>query len=190
MSPEARARQTIDALLTAAGWHVCDVASANIRAATGVAIREFPLNAGHGFADYLLYVNGKACGVISVIYRLIKFGEEFIVQRLRGNPLDKNARVVICNIQRMFTMLKGKDLPIDADEECADGAEALFKDSEPTGYSPAIPIESFDIVITEEAHRSIEYGHAQAVADGINVNYDVYRITTEVTEQGAKVDKG
>lgn len=92
MSPEARARQTVDALLTAAGWHVCDVASANLRAATGVAIREFPLNAGHGFADYLLYVNGKACGVISVI----KFGEEFIVQRLRGNPLDKNARVVDC----------------------------------------------------------------------------------------------
>ncbi|MDZ4126567.1 MAG: restriction endonuclease subunit R, partial [Hydrogenophaga sp.] len=64
MTPEARARQTIDALLTAAGWHVCDVASANMYAATGVAIREFPLNPGHGFADYLLYVNGKACGVI------------------------------------------------------------------------------------------------------------------------------
>ena len=44
MTPEARARQTIDALLTAAGWHVCDVASANLRAATGVAIREFPLD--------------------------------------------------------------------------------------------------------------------------------------------------
>lgn len=29
MSPEARARQTIDALLTAAGWHVCDVANTN-----------------------------------------------------------------------------------------------------------------------------------------------------------------
>jgi len=68
MTPEARARQTIDALLTAAGWHVCDVASANLRAGNGdvkgVAIREFPLDAGHGFADYLLYVNGKACGVI------------------------------------------------------------------------------------------------------------------------------
>ena len=37
---------------------------ANIHAATGVAIREFPLNNGFGFADYLLYVNGKACGVI------------------------------------------------------------------------------------------------------------------------------
>ena len=64
MTPEARARQTIDALLTAAGWLVCDVASANLRAATGVAIREFPLDASHGFADYLLYINGKACGVI------------------------------------------------------------------------------------------------------------------------------
>lgn len=29
-----------------------------------MAIREFPLLPGHGFADYLLYVNGKACGVI------------------------------------------------------------------------------------------------------------------------------
>lgn len=37
MTPEARARQTIDTLLTQAGWLVCDVASANIRAATGVA---------------------------------------------------------------------------------------------------------------------------------------------------------
>ena len=68
MTPEARARQTIDALLTAAGWHVCNVANANLRAGSGdvkgVAICEFPLEAGHGFADYLLYVNGKAYGVI------------------------------------------------------------------------------------------------------------------------------
>ena len=28
MTPEARARQTIDALLVAAGWHVCNVAGA------------------------------------------------------------------------------------------------------------------------------------------------------------------
>src|SRR3990167_11014890 len=43
MTPEAKARQTIDALLTAAGWHVCNVADANLHAAVGVAIREFPL---------------------------------------------------------------------------------------------------------------------------------------------------
>jgi type I restriction enzyme R subunit len=31
----------------------------------------------------------------------------------------------------------------------------------------------------------MEYGHEQAVADGVNVNYDVYRIRTEVTEAGS-----
>ncbi len=33
----------------------------------------------------------------------------------------------------------------------------------------------------------MEYGHPQAVADGVNVNYDVYRIRTQVSEQGAQV---
>jgi type I site-specific restriction endonuclease len=64
MTPEQKARVNIDALLVQAGWHVCHVANANIHASVGVAIREFPLNNGFGFADYLLYVNGKACGVI------------------------------------------------------------------------------------------------------------------------------
>ena len=64
MTPEQKAIVSIDALLVAAGWHVCNVANANIDASTGVAIREFPLNNGFGFADYLLYVNGKACSVI------------------------------------------------------------------------------------------------------------------------------
>ena len=62
--PEAAARETIDHLLSAAGWVVCDAADANITGHRGVAIREFPLKRGHGFADYLLYVDGKAAGVI------------------------------------------------------------------------------------------------------------------------------
>jgi type I restriction enzyme R subunit len=64
MSPEAIARQTIDQLLAAAGWHLCNMVHANIHAARGVALREFPLNPGYGFADYLLYIDGKAAGVI------------------------------------------------------------------------------------------------------------------------------
>lgn len=64
MTPEQKARVSIDTLLAAAGWHVCTVFRANLHAATGVAICEFPLNNGFGFADYRLYVNGKACGVI------------------------------------------------------------------------------------------------------------------------------
>jgi type I restriction enzyme, R subunit len=59
MTPEARARQTIDALLMQAGWQVCNMSDANISAARGVAVREFPLNAGYGFADYLLYIDGS-----------------------------------------------------------------------------------------------------------------------------------
>ena len=433
MTPEQKARVSIDALLVAAGWHVCNVADANIHASAGVAIREFPLNNGFGFADYLLYVNGKACGVIeakkegatltgvevqsaryaqglpaslpawvrplpfsyestgiethftqgldpqpraravfafhrpetlanwlqdlpggsgqpgwqtsaavhtgtatpgtaddaspgfgpgaapgvaptflarlqtlpplieaglwpaqiiairnlenslkankpraliqmatgsgktftsiSFIYRLIKFagarrvlflvdrgnlgrqtkkefdqysspynnykfGEEYIVQHLQSNQLDLTARVTICTIQRLFSMLKGRELAPEDDEQSVDGLGNLFRQPEPIAYNPAFPIETFDIIVTDEAHRSIynlwrqvleyfdayligltatpskqtfgffnqnlvmEYGHQQAVADGVNVNYDVYRIRTRVSEQGSQVEAG
>lgn len=405
-NPEQQAREEIDRLLIAAGWHVCDANAANIHASRGVAIREFPLP-GHGFADYLLYVDGKAAGVIeakkqgvtlsgvetqsdkytkglpdglprwhnplpfsyqstgvetrftngldpepkargvfafhkpdiladwlgsaldkaaepatayapegktflgklrhmppliedglwpaqvkaiqnlevslkenrpraliqmatgsgktftsiSFIYRLIKFAgakrilflvdrgnladqtlkefqqyaspynnfkftEEYIVQRLQGNSIDWPARVCICTIQRMYSMLKGKDLPEDLEEESVDKLSGLFKQPEPLDYNPAIPIESFDIIVTDECHRSIynlwaqvleyfdayligltatpskqtfgffhqnlvmEYNHEMAVADGVNVNYDVYRIRTKITEAGSKVEAG
>jgi type I restriction enzyme R subunit len=55
MTPEALALIHIDQLLQAAGWQVRDLKQANRDATTGVAIREFPLNPGHGEADYLLY---------------------------------------------------------------------------------------------------------------------------------------
>ena len=87
-------------------------------------------------------------------------------------------------------------------------------------YNPAVPIETFDIIITDECHRSIynkwrgvleyfdafiigltatpnkqtfgffnrnlvmEYGHERAVADGVNVDYQVYVIRTEITDAG------
>src|SRR5207249_4681232 len=79
-------------------------------------------------------------------YNNYKFSEEYIVQRLTSNTLDTTARVCISTIQRLYSMLKGKDLA-EEDEE-------------------------------------------QAVADGVNVNYDVYRIKTEITEGGSKVDAG
>ena len=36
----------------------------NVHATRGVAVREFPLRSGHGTADYLLYVDGRAAGVV------------------------------------------------------------------------------------------------------------------------------
>lgn len=59
MGSEQEAREEIDRLLAAAGWRVQDAKAANIHASLGVAIREFPLKEGHGFADYMLYVDGE-----------------------------------------------------------------------------------------------------------------------------------
>jgi type I restriction enzyme R subunit len=36
----------------------------------------------------------------------------------------------------------------------------------------------------------MEYPHERAVADGVNVPYDVYRIKTEITEKGSRVEAG
>ncbi len=68
MTSEQKARDSIDALLVQVGWYICNAANANLHAGDGavkdVASREFPVNNGFGIADYLLYVNAKACGVI------------------------------------------------------------------------------------------------------------------------------
>ncbi len=85
-----------------------------------------------------------------------KFTEEYIVQHLTGNALDTSARVVIGTIQRLYSMLQGEaasapdldDLPIDA-------AEWLYHEPVPVEYNPAVPIETFDFIVTDECHRSI-----------------------------------
>ncbi|MDA1274468.1 MAG: DEAD/DEAH box helicase family protein [Verrucomicrobia bacterium] len=155
-----------------------------------------------------------------------KFTEVYNVQHLTSNALDSVARVTICTIQRLYSILRGEELDEDIDEKS--GYEIAAADSRPkdVAYNPAIPIEAFDFIVVDECHRSIyglwrqvleyfdafligltatpskqtigffnqnlvmEYNHERAVADGVNVGYEVYRIRTEVTEQGGKVEKG
>ncbi len=62
MTPEALARQSIDAKLAAAGWVVQDLRRADLSASRGVAVREFPTDTGP--ADYVLFIDRVACGVI------------------------------------------------------------------------------------------------------------------------------
>lgn len=62
--PELEARREIDAALLAAGWVLQNRDEMNLSAGQGVAVREFKLDKGHGFADYLLFVDGKAVGVL------------------------------------------------------------------------------------------------------------------------------
>ena len=411
-APEAKARELIDAALAAAGWVVQDLSAMNLAAGPGVAVREFPLASGHGFADYLLYAGGEAVGVIeakkvgatltgveiqtekysaglpahlpapvrplpflyqstgvetrftnrldpaprsrrvfhfhrpetlagwlaaepvflplregrpdplserpaslrlrlrtlptldekglwapqarairnlekslrddrsraliqmttgsgktftaiSEIYRLIKFAdakrvlflvdrsnlgtqayrefqqyttpddgrkftELYNVQHLTTNRLDPVARVAITTIQRLYSMLRGEpalDPALEQGSQFGLGG-GLVAEPVPVAYSPALPIESFDVVFVDECHRSIyslwrqvieyfdaflvgltatpskqtfgffeqnlvmEYGHAQAVADRVNVDYDVYKIRTRITESGSTVEAG
>ena len=70
LTPEQRAREEIDGQLEACGWAVQGFASMDIHAGRGVAVREYPLKwtegaeIKSGFADYLLYADGRAIGVI------------------------------------------------------------------------------------------------------------------------------
>ncbi len=155
-----------------------------------------------------------------------KFTELYNVQRLTSGRIDPVAKVCISTIQRLYSMLQGKELAEEEDEESAGSMDSLRREPLPVEYNPTIPIEEFDFIVVDECHRSIytlwrqvleyfdafligltatpskqtlgffnqnlvtEYGHAQAVADGVNVDFDVYRIRTRITEQGSKVEAG
>ena len=411
MTPEQQARTNIDQLLEQAGWSVQDADSVNLYASSGVAVREFSLKSGHGKADYLLYVNQKAAGVVEAkpegstltgvevqsekystglpdnlpahrhplpflyestgaetqftnrldpeprsrpvfsfhtpgtlaawigvpetpgagpqqlgeegrdypahnlrrrlkdmppldasglwpvqerairkleeslaagrqralvqmatgsgktfmacnqVYRLIKhagarrvlflvdrsnlgrqtlrefqgfttpdegrkFTELYNVQVLQSGRVDPMSRVCIATIQRVYSILKGEELDPEWEERSGFDMAAFRRDPAPVEYNSRIPIETFDVIITDECHRSIynlwrqvleyfdgfiigltatpskqtfgffqqnlvmEYSHEQAVADNVNVGFDIYHIRTQITEQGATVDAG
>ncbi len=61
-NPEQQARDNIDALLRQAGWTVQHTKKINLNAGVGQAVREFQTDIGP--ADYVLFVDKKAVGVI------------------------------------------------------------------------------------------------------------------------------
>lgn len=152
-----------------------------------------------------------------------RFTELYPVQKLTGPTVLASSSVVISTIQRVYKVLQGQDVP-DADDPQLD---AFVPDSPVTvQYNPDLPPEAFDLVIVDEAHRSIygvwrhvleyfdahivgltatpgkqtfaffrqnlvsEYTYAQSVADRVNVDFDIYRISTEISEQGSLIEAG
>lgn len=94
-----------------------------------------------------------------------KFTDIYITQQLRSAGLDGDAKVVITTIQRLYSMLRGEEL--DDEEEDRSAFETWDTDEgeiRPVTYNPAIPIETFDVIITDECHRSI-YGVWRQVLD-------------------------
>ena len=158
-----------------------------------------------------------------------KLGELYNIQRLQTNALDSVNQVVITTIQRLYSMLSGEpDLPEENEEGSLYELGAALDHQAPKTitYNPAIPIETFDFIITDECHRSIynlwrqvleyfdasligltatpskqtfgffdqnlvmEYTRQQAVLDGVNVDGQVYRIRTEISERGSQIEAG
>ncbi|HST19784.1 MAG TPA: type I restriction-modification enzyme R subunit C-terminal domain-containing protein [Blastocatellia bacterium] len=156
-----------------------------------------------------------------------KFTELYNIQHLTSNSINPVSRVVISTIQRLYSMLQGKELDPEAEEGSQyDTGAALISEPVPVAYNPALPIEFFDIIFIDECHRSIyslwrqvleyfdahligltatpskqtfgffnqnlvmEYNHEQAVADGVNVDFDVYKIRTRITDHGSVVEAG
>jgi len=61
-NPEQIARDQIDKQLAACGWLIQGIHKVNLHAGIGVAVREYLTDVGP--ADYVLFVDGKPCGVI------------------------------------------------------------------------------------------------------------------------------
>jgi type I restriction enzyme R subunit len=154
-----------------------------------------------------------------------KFTELYNVQLLGGNTIDPVARVTITTIQRLYSILKGEEAMLEELDELS-GFDIEPSAPVEVDYNQPVPIETFDVIIVDEAHRSIygvwrqvleyfdafvvgltatpgkqtfgffnqnlvmEYPYEQAVADGVNVDFDVYRIRTQITEQGSTVEAG
>ena len=62
MPPEVQARHLIDQKLERAGWMIQNMKQINLGAGFGIAVREYPTDTGP--ADYVLFVNREAVGVI------------------------------------------------------------------------------------------------------------------------------
>jgi type I restriction enzyme R subunit len=95
-----------------------------------------------------------------------RFGDLFGVQVLRSNHVERSASVVICTIQRLYSMLRSE--PDDALDEELDEVSSfeLAAVGRPVevAYNPAVPVEFFDLVWVDECHRSI-YGRWGQVLD-------------------------
>ncbi|WP_103510452.1 DEAD/DEAH box helicase family protein [Streptomyces sp. SM13] len=170
-----------------------------------------------------------------------KFSDLYNVDRLGAAGLQDTSSVVICTIQKMYSLLKGEQLTDDdAGDDATDAGQqaAVTSVDDPdmdyaadrpveVEYQPDVPPESFDLIVVDECHRSIyglwrgvldyfdahlvgltatptaqtrgffdqntvsEYTYEQAVADGVNVDFDVVRVNTDLRENGgAKIEAG
>ena len=84
-----------------------------------------------------------------------KFTELYNVQLLQSGRIDPVSRVCIATIQRVYSILKSEELAPELEELSGFDTAALQREPVPVEYNPDVPIETFDVIITDECHRSI-----------------------------------
>jgi type I restriction enzyme R subunit len=152
-----------------------------------------------------------------------RFTELYNVAKLSSAGLLGSTTVAVSTIQRVYKFLNDGEVT-DADDPDLDE----FTPDEPVTvkYSAELPPEAFDLVVVDEAHRSIygvwrgvleyfdahivgltatpgkqtfaffrqnlvsEYTYPESVADCVNVDFDIYRIRTQISEQGSRIEAG
>ncbi len=83
-----------------------------------------------------------------------KFTELYNVQRLKNSFVDKGSQVCISTIQRLYSILKEKEMD-DALEEINPAEMVQPKVPLPVVYNEKIPPEFFDFIFIDECHESI-----------------------------------
>src|SRR5690554_2016301 len=89
-----------------------------------------------------------------------KFTELYNVQRLTSSYIASDSQVCISTIQRLYSILKGEELEEGAEDENPNESSWMQKQVNkkqalPVEYTPNVPIEQFDFIVIDEAHRSI-----------------------------------
>ena len=94
-----------------------------------------------------------------------KFTELYNVQHLSSNVIDLTSAVCITTLQRLYSMLKGEsDYEIEAEETSPFEQETEDASPQTVTYNPDTPIDTFDVIIVDECHRSI-YGRWRQVLE-------------------------
>jgi hypothetical protein len=84
-----------------------------------------------------------------------KFTELYNVQHLEGGGIDPVSKVCISTIQRLYSMLRVEELDESLDEASLNEITSIGERPKELAYNPQIPIETFDLVVVDECHRSI-----------------------------------
>jgi type I restriction enzyme, R subunit len=84
-----------------------------------------------------------------------KFTELYNVQRLASSTIDPGAQVCISTIQRMYAILSGEPIDESAEDASLNEVQQTASQLKTVAYNPAVPVESFDLIIIDECHRSI-----------------------------------